>query len=127
MINSNRFNKADGLIPVPLHPHKEKKRGYNQATLLCRGIASVMNIPVYEEHIIRGHFTETQTQKHRTERWKNVKESFLIQKEHELYGKQLILVDDVITTGATLEAVAHQILKVPNTILGIATLAFATK
>jgi len=127
LLNSNRFNKIDALIPLPLYPGKERKRGYNQATVICKGMSSVMNIPVLTGNVVRRNFTETQTRKHRTERWDNVAESFLIKNEKVLIGKQLLLVDDVITTGATLEAAGNVILKVKDVSLSIAALAFATK
>ncbi|MES1159467.1 MAG: phosphoribosyltransferase family protein, partial [Bacteroidota bacterium] len=77
--------------------------------------------------VVRQHATETQTRKHRTERWENVKESFKVAKPDELAGKHLLLVDDVVTTGATLEACGNVILQETNTKLSIATLAYAAK
>ena len=127
LLNSNRFNSLDALIPLPLYAGKEHKRGYNQATVICNGISSVMNIPVLNDAVIRQHATETQTRKHRTERWENVKSSFKVAKENELTGKHLLLVDDVVTTGATLEACGNVILETGNVKLSIATLAYAAK
>ena len=127
LLNSNRFNSLDALIPLPLYAGKEHKRGYNQATVICNGISSVMNIPVLNGAVIRQHATETQTRKHRTERWENVKSSFKVAKENELTGKHLLLVDDVVTTGATLEACGNVILETGNVKLSIATLAYAAK
>lgn len=127
LLNSNRFSSIDALIPLPLYADKEHKRGYNQATIICNGISSVMNIPVLNGAVIRQHATETQTRKHRTERWENVKHSFKVVKENELTGKHLLLVDDVVTTGATLEACGNVILQTENVKLSIATLAYAAK
>ena len=127
ILNSNRFSSVDALIPLPLYAGKEHKRGYNQATVICNGISSVMNIPVLNGAVIRQHATETQTRKHRTERWENVKSSFKVAKENELTGKHLLLVDDVVTTGATLEACGNVILETENVKLSIATLAYAAK
>ena len=127
ILNSNRFSSVDALIPLPLYAGKEHKRGYNQATVICNGISSVMNIPVLNGAVIRQHATETQTRKHRTERWENVKSSFKVAKENELTGKHLLLVDDVVTTGATLEACGNVILETGNVKLSIATLAYAAK
>ena len=127
LLSSNRFNSIDALIPLPLYPDKEHKRGYNQAAVICNGISSVMNIPVLNSAVVRQHATETQTRKHRTERWENVKGSFTVAKESELKNKHVLLVDDVVTTGATLEACGHVILQVENVKLSIATLAFAAK
>lgn len=127
LLESNRFSTIEALIPLPLYADKEHKRGYNQATVICNGMSSVMNIPVLNGAVIRRQATETQTRKHRTERWENVKDSFKVAKASELTGKHLLLVDDVITTGATLEACGSVILEVDNVKLSIATLAYAAK
>jgi ComF family protein len=127
LLSSNRFRTIDALIPLPLYADKEHKRGYNQAAVICNGMSSVMNIPVLNGAVIRQHATETQTRKHRTERWDNVKDSFKVFKENELGGKHLLLVDDVVTTGATLEACGNTILQVQDVKLSIATLAYAAK
>jgi ComF family protein len=127
MLQSNRFSNIDALIPLPLFSEKEHKRGYNQATIICNGISSVMNIPVLNGAVIRRQATETQTRKHRTERWDNVKDSFKLAKPAELNGKTVLLVDDVVTTGATLEACGNVILNATDARLSIATLAYAAK
>lgn len=127
ILNSNRFTSIDALIPLPLYADKEHKRGYNQAAVICNGMSSVMNIPVINNAVIRKHATETQTRKHRTERWENVKGSFKVVKEDVLKNKHLLLVDDVVTTGATLEACGSVLLQVENVKLSIATLAYAAK
>lgn len=127
LLNSHRFDALDALIPLPLYAAKERKRGYNQAAVICNGMSAVMNIPVLNGVVIRQLATDTQTRKHRTERWENVKGSFTVIKENELSGKHVLLVDDVVTTGATLEACGHAILEVENTRLSIATLAYAAK
>lgn len=126
LLESKRFN-IEGLIPLPLFPDKQRKRGYNQAAVICDGIAEVMQIPVLNDYLIRQHFTETQTKKHRTERWENVAESFAVQQASFLKGKHVLLVDDVVTTGATLEASAQKLLAIQDLQISIATLAFASK
>ena len=127
LLKTDRFKDVDALIPLPLYSDKEHKRGYNQAEVICNGMSSVMNVPVYNKYVIRQHATETQTRKHRTERWENVKDSFKVIKESELTGKHLLLVDDVVTTGATLEACGAVLLDIPDVKLSVATLAYAPK
>lgn len=126
-INNNRFNKIDALIPLPLYADKERKRGFNQAAILCLGMSETMGIPIIISNVIRKRFTETQTKKHRVERWKNVEGSFEISNISQLIGKHLLLVDDVVTTGATLEACGREILNLDNVQLSVATLAYASK
>lgn len=123
---SNRFRNIDALIPLPLFEKKEKQRGYNQAKILCEGIKEVLNASIIEKNVIRKIPTETQTRKGRIQRWENVADTFLILNPEELNGRHVLLVDDVITTGATLEACGAAILKSGNTQLSIATLAMAT-
>ncbi|MEO5946468.1 MAG: ComF family protein [Chitinophagaceae bacterium] len=123
---SDRIN-ADALIPLPLFPAKEKRRGYNQATLLCRGMAEAMNIPVIDNAIIRPQQTETQTSKGRVERWKNMEGKFVLDNPEVIKNKHLLLVDDIVTTGATLEACGNELLKGENVKISIATLCVASR
>ena len=127
LLKSSRFSNIDAIVPLPMYANKENIRGYNQATILSRGIESIMRVPVFDKIITRNRATETQTRKHRTERWLNVDGSFFIKDIASLIGKNILLVDDVITTGATLEACGQLILKLPGTNLSIATLAQASK
>src|SRR6185503_11114619 len=90
---SNRFNSVQALIPLPLFPSKEKKRGYNQATVLCDGIAEVLQLPVLANAIIRQHHTETQTKKGRIERWENIEGKFRLVHSEAIQNKHLLLVD----------------------------------
>jgi ComF family protein len=124
--SSNRFASVDMLIPLPLFKLKEKKRGYNQAAVLCDGMAVEMQKPVRTDVIIRTSYTDSQTKKGRIERWKNMEGRFAIPNPALVEGKHLLLVDDVITTGATLEACALELLKIPGIQLSIATLCFAS-
>lgn len=102
----DRFPPADLLLPLPLHPKKEKQRGYNQAALLCAGISTVTHIPVCSQVLLRRQFTDTQTKQDRLHRWQNMAQVFAISDPAQLKNKQVLLVDDVVTTGATLEASA---------------------
>ena len=124
---TNRFKNIDALIPLPLFPAKEKRRGYNQATVLCEGIAELMNIEILRDVIIRIQHTETQTKKGRMERWQNMEGKFDLLKPEKIQHKHVLLVDDVITTGATLEACGQEILGTSNTKLSIATLCYASR
>lgn len=127
LLCSGRFTNIDALIPLPLYPDKERKRGYNQAAIISNGISSVMQVPVIYNNVVRQRFTETQTRKHRRERWDNVAGSFAIKNAGTLRGRHLLLVDDVITTGATLEACGSTLLQLPGIKLSLATLAMASK
>ena len=122
---SNLFSDIDIIIPVPLHERKLKKRGYNQSEMIAHGMASAMEATVETDILIRTHFTETQTKKSRYNRWENVKGKFEVRKESKLYNKHILLVDDVLTTGATLEACAQHLVNIPNTKISVATLAYA--
>jgi len=123
---TNRFNNLQYLVPLPLFASKEKRRGYNQATILCEGIAEVMNTELATDVIVRTQHTDTQTKKGRIERWQNMEGKFELVKPERIRNKNVLLVDDVITTGATLEACAHELLRASPK-LSIATLCFASR
>lgn len=122
--SSGRFN-VDVIVPLPLFPARERKRGYNQSMLLAEGIASQLNIPVLDKVISRPHHTETQTSKGRIERWKNIEGKFMLYDPSAIAGRHVLLVDDVITTGATLESCGAELLTAPRATLSIATLCVA--
>jgi len=123
---SNRFT-IDALIPLPLFPAKEKKRGYNQAAILCEGIAESLQVQVLKDVIIRPQHTDTQTKKGRIERWQNMEGKFVLAKPEAIANKRVLLVDDVVTTGATLEACGIELLKAENVRLSIAALCYAAR
>lgn len=127
ILNSNRFKDVDIIVPLPLFTTKERKRGFNQSAILCEAIQEITNIPIEAKNVIRVAPTETQTKKGRVERWENVEHSFSVLNPEKLIGKHILLVDDVITTGATIEACGSQILKTDGVMLSIASLAFATR
>lgn len=122
---TNRFEAIDALVPLPLFKTKEKKRGFNQAEVLCRGIAQIIGKPVIKNAVIRNEWTETQTKKTRVERWQNMDGRFEVTNEEALVNKHLLLVDDIITTGATLEACGQQLLQIKNTQLSVAALCYS--
>jgi ComF family protein len=124
--NSNRFS-IDALIPLPLFPAKEKKRGFNQATVLCEGMAESLQVPVLKDVIVRSYHTDTQTKKGRIERWQNMEGKFELVKPNSISDKHIMLVDDVITTGATLEACGIELLKAKNSTVSIGALCYAER
>lgn len=117
------ITEIDMLVPVPLFPRKEKQRGYNQATLLASAMAGVINLPVLPRALGRLQYTDTQTRKSRISRWDNVKDVFRADPAL-LTGRHVLLVDDVITTGATTEA-AGRALQEAGATVSISCLAWA--
>lgn len=123
---SENFRGVDGIVPVPLHPKKERLRGYNQSAMFAQGLSEAMDLPLFGKVLVRRHYTETQTRKKRMERFQNVGEVFSVIKPGTIEDKHLLLVDDVLTTGATLEVCGQAILNVPGTKLSCATIAIAS-
>lgn len=119
------FNSIDFVVPVPLHPKKQKLRGYNQSEWISKGISESLKKPVSTDNLKRNLHTSTQTRKNRYERWENVENIFEVTRPEEFAGKHILLIDDVVTTGSTLESCAFQLLQVKNVTVSIATLAFA--
>lgn len=117
------YKNIDLIIPVPLHPKKEKKRGYNQSEIFARGLSNSMNIPYDINTLIRVYASETQTKKTRFKRWENVKEIFQLREPENLQKKHILLVDDVITTGATIESCANMLIKIEGVKVSIASIA----
>ena len=125
LLLSTAYNEADLIIPVPLHPRKERFRGYNQSRKIADGIALIMEKPVSTKFLIRIRQTGTQTRKNRYRRFENMKSVFVVPHPETLTGKHVLLIDDVITTGATLEACASVLLEAGVSRVSIAALAFA--
>ncbi|HEU4718921.1 MAG TPA: phosphoribosyltransferase family protein [Bacteroidia bacterium] len=119
------FNSVDAVVPVPLHSEKFRKRGYNQAACFGQGIAHALGVPLLGRAVLRMTATETQTRKSRTERWSNVEDVFRANPEINVSGKHILLVDDVITTGATIEACASALLACEGTSVSVVSLASA--
>jgi len=120
---SQRFSDCEIIIPLPLFAEREKKRGYNQSMHIANGISVQLNIPVICDAVIRLKKTETQTHKSRIQRWQNMESTFGIPDDQKIRGKHVLLVDDVVTTGASLEACALALLTVPGVRVSIACLA----
>jgi ComF family protein len=126
LLQSNRFNDVDVLVPLPLNPRREFKRGYNQAMMICEGIAEVLQKPIASTAIIRTIFTETQTKNDRIHRWENMDGVFAVVDETNIKDKHVLLVDDIITTGATLEACGKVILEHSPKAVSIAAVAYTS-
>ncbi|HXH18090.1 MAG TPA: ComF family protein [Chitinophagales bacterium] len=120
---SDFADDIDLIVPVPLHEKKKRKRGYNQSDFFAMGLSESLGIDWSAKILRRNVFTETQTGKTRFERWGNVGEVFKLREAKDIAGKHVLLVDDVITTGATLEACAHSLLQAEGTRVSIATIA----
>ncbi|WP_088324355.1 ComF family protein [Polaribacter tangerinus] len=121
---SNEFKEIDYVISVPLHTKKLKKRGYNQVDKLAINISKQLNIPFVKKVLVRANKTKTQTLKMRFERFKNLETTFKLTNNSYFKNKHILIVDDIVTTGATLEACAKELQKTPNVKISIATIAY---
>jgi ComF family protein len=115
----------DIIIPVPLHPSRERKRGFNQSDLICEGLSEVSGIPFRRDVMKRVSMSDTQTKRSRYERWLNVDGIFEVADPLSIEGKHLLVVDDVITTGSTIEACASELLKIKDVRVSVIALAVA--
>jgi ComF family protein len=123
--SSGFLNDIDLIIPVPLHPSKKRQRGFNQSDLISMGISEVSGIPMETGVLERKTVTKTQTRKTRFDRWTNVEDIFRVTDQSRIRNMHILLVDDVITTGSTLEACASELLKVENVKVSVAALAYS--
>jgi ComF family protein len=124
LLESQRFSNIDIIIPLPLNAMRFKKRGYNQSAVLAEGISSIWKKPVDDKAVIRKVNTETQTHSGRIARLENMQNVFAVAEPARIENKHVLLVDDVVTTGASLEACANEILKVEGVSISIVTLAY---
>ncbi len=115
----------DMIIPVPLHEKKLRLRGYNQSEHIAIGLSQVSGVEVVKNSLVRTVHTESQTRKGRFERWENVGNIFSVINPESLNGKHLLIIDDVVTTGATLEACVQPILQNSSAKVSIATVGYA--
>ncbi|MDN5287332.1 MAG: amidophosphoribosyltransferase [Mucilaginibacter sp.] len=126
LIENPIFNTVDLIIPVPLHKKRLKERGYNQSTCFANGrLAQKLNAVVEDNNLQRAVATDTQTHKSRFARFENMQDVFVVKHPEKLVNKHILLVDDIITTGSTLEACGIELLKIPGLTLSIATIAYA--
>ncbi len=123
---STLFNTVEAVVPVPLHPKKQRKRGYNQSEVIAEGICRSLTASLDTRTLVRVRYSETQTKKSRYKRWENVRDIFAITPGTNLAGRHVLLVDDVLTTGSTMEACARELLTVPGLRLSVACIAFAS-
>lgn len=119
------FKEIDFIIPVPLHKKRFHERGYNQVTTFCKAIEKNLTIPMLEDVLVKTQHLKSVTDKSKEGRLAHNKNVFLIENQHKIEGKHLLLVDDVFTTGATIEACAKEILKIKNTKISILTMAYS--
>ncbi len=124
-LESTHFTPADYIVPVPVYYRKEQKRGYNQSLLFARGISEITKIPIYNKLITKKASTISLTQKNRSERYNGLLSSLQVRYRKEIEGKSILIVDDVLTTGATIEAVVSQITKQHKVNIQIGTIALA--
>jgi len=117
----------DLIVPVPLHPRKLAKRGYNQSDPFAEGLAESLQTPWLADTLRRTSQTESQTRKNRLQRWQNVAEVFEVADSTAIVGKHVLVVDDVLTTGATLEACAAALLGAGASAVSVATIACADR
>jgi ComF family protein len=125
LMASARFSSVDAVLAVPLHPRKLKQRGYNQAQVLVDGMREVWPLRDPGAGLMRIVRTATQTRRGRLDRWRNVEEAFMLQDPGALRDAHVLLVDDVVTTGATIEACARQLQEVPGIRISVFTCACA--
>lgn len=124
--NAELFQGIDCLVPIPLHPKKEFLRGYNQSFVIAQGVEDITKIPIVKEGLVRSVFTSTQTKKTRDERWANVKDIFVVKDDKIFENKHILLIDDVLTTGATLMAAGNKLLEISGAKVSAATAACAS-
>lgn len=121
---SDHNQKFNLIIPVPLHASRKRKRGYNQSEKFALGLSKSLNIP-FSDALLRTIKTETQTRKTKLRRWQNVSEVFRVKNPDQIKNQDILLVDDVITTGATIEACAQVLLAAGCSSISIASIAYA--
>ncbi len=125
LLGSTFFDGIDMIVPVPLSRKRKRKRGYNQSREIARGISSLTGIPVADNIVRRARFVESQTQKHRWQRLENVDGVFRLRDNAHVDGKHILLVDDVVTTGATIISCAKEICRGGNVRFSVLSFGYA--
>lgn len=121
---STIFKKSDIIMPIPLHPAKLKTRGYNQSECIAHGLSTILEIPINTTNLVRLENTATQTKKSRYARYENLVSAFHVNDKSELVNKHIMLIDDVMTTGATLEACSLLLKEIQGVEISICTIAY---
>ena len=111
LLDSGNFDDIDLIVPIPLHYRRRLRRGYNQSEQLALGVGRKMGVECDFRSVRRRHYNDSQTSKSRSERWDNVEEIFDVRRAERLRGKHILLLDDVLTTGATMASCASAIVK----------------
>lgn len=125
--SAKTFEGIDLIIPIPLHEKKLKSRGFNQSEAFAKGLSAGLKKNIDLQSLKRVVDTKTQTKRKKYERWENVEGIFDVMEPEALYGKHVLLVDDVVTTGATIEAAWHSLKKIDDVKVSVASIAFAAK
>lgn len=126
LLKSPYYEKPDLIIPVPLHPERQRKRGYNQCEMIAEGLSAVLQVPIESTLLLRARNNSSQTTHSGYERWENVEDVFATSQGEKYTGKHLLIVDDVVTTGATIEACCQTLLKdIPNIRLSAVSLGYS--
>lgn len=123
--SSGFVSDIDLIIPVPLHAARKRVRGFNQSEIISSGIADVTGLHINTDSLVRIARSDTQTKRSRYDRWTNVEGIFMVTDPEALYNKHILLVDDVITTGSTIESCSHELLKFDGVKVSVAALAVA--
>lgn len=120
------FKDIDFIVPIPLYDKKQNRRGFNQSEVISNGLEQSLSATVRTDLLIRKKDTETQTRKSRYERWENIQDVFVVANAKELNDKHILLVDDVFTTGATIEGCVTALRSMANVKVSVVTLAYAS-
>ena len=124
LIDSNKIPKVDFIIPTPIHKKRLQERGYNQVTTFCEALSKELQIPIDTEVLFRTKHTKTQTKKSKTKRAELLSNNFKIKIKEDHIGKHYLLVDDVITSGATIEACTKALLEIPDSKVSLLAIAY---
>ncbi len=127
IVESGLHSCWDGIVPVPLHSKKERQRGYNQSQAIAKGLSAILSIPVIDDVLQRTRFTVSQTTMNKTQRRSNMRNAFKVNRDTgvALIGKHVLVLDDVLTTGATIESCASELLTIQGLKISVATIGLA--